>query len=71
MHQVDLASFNPSALVMDSTSQCNVRGASAGVLISMGMSSMELRPMELRNRLVRTDQHQVLLAKNFVFGHIK
>ena len=61
MHLVDLVSSSLNALLMGSTRQYSVRGAFAGVLISMEMNCMELRRMALHNHLAQTNQHQVSL----------
>ena len=63
MQQVDLANFSLNASKMESTNPYSVRTAFVGALISMEMSFMALRPMEVRNLGARINQQQVLISR--------
>lgn len=63
MQQVDLANFSLNASKMASTNQYSVRTAFVGALISMEMSFMALRLMEVRNLGARINLQQVFISR--------
>lgn len=63
MQQVDLANFSLNASKMESTNQYSVRTAFVGALISMEMSFMALRLMEVRNLGARINLQQVFISR--------